>query len=141
MRASFEEKSVWVQLISMVVVLAGYLVVAGLMLANGVRVVLPFFLVFMVGAVVMVVLLVGGHILAAVTGPVERADERDRLIGWRAESHASWVLGAGAFLAIAALAAGYGAVWVVNLLIVSMFLSEVLKYALQLTFYRRGVRS
>lgn len=139
MKASFEEKSVWIQLFSMVVVLGGYGVVAGRMLASGVREVAPFFAVFMVGAALMVVILIVGHIAAALTGSPEPADERDRLIGWRSESRASWILGAGAFLAIGGMSMGYEAVWVANLLVVSMFLSEIVKYILQLTYYRRGV--
>ena len=139
MGASFEEKSVWIQLVAMLVVLAGYVFVAGTMMSNDVREVTPYFAVFMAGAVVMVLILVAGYIAAAVMGPKEPADERDRLIGWRSESKSSWILGAGAFLAIAGMAAGYESVWVANLLIVSMFLSEIVKVSLQILYYRRGM--
>lgn len=139
MSASFEEKSVWIQLAGMVAMLAGYLYVAGNMLAAGVREVAPFFAVFMVSAGAMVVILVAGHIVAAVTGPTDPADERDRLIGWRAESLSSWILGAAVFLAIAGLSLGYETVWIANLLMLSMFASEIVKYTLQLIFYRRGM--
>jgi 4-amino-4-deoxy-L-arabinose transferase-like glycosyltransferase len=79
-----------------------------------------------------------GYVLAAVTGRLEKRDERDRLIGWRAESNASWLLAAGACGAIAALILGVQAVWVVHLLLASMFASETLKLSLQVLYYRRG---
>ncbi len=139
MNASFEEKSVWIQLGAMLLALGGYLFVAGRMLAAGVLEAAPYFAVFMVSAVLMVAILIAGHIVAAITGPTDPADERDRQIGWRAESRSSWLLGAGAFLAITGLALGYAPGWIANLLMVSMFASEILKYLLQLWHYRRGV--
>ena len=139
MNASFEEKSVWIQLVSMLLVMTGYLFVAGRMLASGVDAVAPFFIVFIVASVAMVVILVVGHIVAALTGPADPADERDRQIGWRAESRSSWVLGASVLIAVAALSLGLSTAWIANLLMVSMFVSEVLKYTLQLWYYRRGM--
>ena len=139
MSASFEEKSVWIQLAAMVIVLACYVYVSAGMIAQGVRVFTPFFAVFMTAAAAMVVILVAGHIVAAITGPTEAADERDRLIGWRSESNASWILGAGAFMAITGMGLGFESVWTANLLVVSMFLSEIVKHVLQLVYYRRGL--
>lgn len=139
MNASFEEKSVWIQLVAMLLALGGYLFVAGRMLAAGVLEAAPYFAVFIVSAVLMVVIMVAGHIVAALTGPSGPPDERDRQIGWRAESRSSWLLGAGVFMAIAGLALGYAPAWIANLLMCSMFASEILKYLLQLWHYRRGV--
>lgn len=139
MLPSFEEKSVWVQLVSLVVVLGGYFVLSGVMMANGVTLLAPFVPVFIAATVLLIIVMALGHVVAAFTGKVEKRDERDRLIGWRAESNSSWLLGSGAFFAITALIIGIEPVWVVHLLLASMLLSEVLKLALQLVYYKRGV--
>lgn len=139
MLPSFEEKSVWVQLVSLVVVLGGYFALSGVMLANGVRLLVPFVPVFIAATALLIIVMALGHVLAAFTGKVEKRDERDRLIGWRAESNSSWVLGSGVFFAMCALILEIEPVWVVHLLLASMFLSEVLKLALQLLYYKRGV--
>ncbi|MBC7772642.1 MAG: hypothetical protein H7210_09130 [Pyrinomonadaceae bacterium] len=139
MLPSFEEKSVWVQLVSLVLVLGAYFTVSGIMLASGVRVLVPYVPVFMSAVILLVVVLGLGHAVAAVMGKPERRDERDRLIGWRAESNSSWLLAAGVFFAITALVFQVDTVWVAHLLLASMFASEVLKLLLQLRYYRRGV--
>jgi len=138
MLPSFEEKSVWVQLVSLVVVLGGYFVVSGIMLSRGVVVLVPYVPLFTAAVVLMVVVLVIGHVVAALTSKPEKRDERDRLIGWRAESNSSWMMATGMFAAITALILGVEAVWVVHLLLASMFISETLKLLLQIRYYRRG---
>ena len=65
MSASFEEKSVWIQLGAMTVGLGVYFVIAGRMLASGVRDVSAFAALFMVAVVFMVVLLVIAYVVAA----------------------------------------------------------------------------
>lgn len=139
MSASFEEKSVWVQLAAMVLTLAGYLYVAGSMMASGVRALPAYAAVFMVSVVVMVVLLVAGYIVAAVSGRVEGRDERDRLIEWRAEHRSGWVLGLGVMGAVTAMVMSVEAVWVAHGLILSLYASEMLSSVLRLVAYRRGV--
>ena len=139
MDTSFEEKSVWIQLVSLVVGLGGYLVVAGLMLSNGVSALPPFVPVFAVAIVLIVAVNIAGHVLAAVTSRSDEADERDRLIGWRAESGSSWILGVGVIGAIMALILSVGVVWVAHLLLLSLFGSEVAKDVLQIVYYRRGI--
>lgn len=139
MDMSFEEKSVWIQLASLVVGLGGYLVVAGLMLSNGVSALPPFVPVFAVAVVLIVAVNIAGHVVAAVTSRSHEADERDRLIGCRAESGASWILGVGVIGAIMALILSVSGVWVAHLLLISLFGSEVVKDVLQIVYYRRGV--
>ena len=139
MDTSFEEKSVWIQLVSLVVGLGGYLVVAGLMLSNGVSALPPFVPVFAVAIVLIVAVNIAGHVLAAITSRSDEADERDRLIGWRAESGSSWILGIGVIGAIMALILSVGVVWVAHLLLLSLFGSEVAKDVLQIVYYRRGI--
>lgn len=139
MDMSFEEKSVWIQLASLVVGLGGYLVVAGLMMSNGVIALPPFVPVFAVAVVLIVAVNIAGHVVAAVTTRSHEADERDRLIGCRAESGSSWILGVGVIGAIMALILSVSGVWVAHLLLISLFGSEVVKDVLQIVYYRRGV--
>jgi len=138
MTSSFEEKSVVVQLAGLILGLGAYVVVAGRLLAAGVREMAAFAGVFGVAVVVLVVFLVAGHIVAAIAGRPEDVDERDRLIGWRAEHRASWLLGCGALGAVALMTAGVDNVWTANLLVLALALSEVLGLALRLVDYRRG---
>jgi hypothetical protein len=135
---SFEERSVWVQLVAIGLALAGYASVSGAMLSKGIDTFAAYVPLFMVSAALIVVLLVIGHIIAAVVGRPERRDERDRLIGWRAESNSSWLLGTGIFGALTAMALEVPTVWVAHILLGAVYASEMLKLALQAVYYRRG---
>ncbi|MDE0692051.1 MAG: hypothetical protein OXI55_07365 [Gammaproteobacteria bacterium] len=139
MDTSFEEKSVWVQLVGLVVGLGGYLIVAGLMVSNGVSALPAFVPVFAVAIALVVAINIAGHVVAAVASQSIEADERDRLIGCRAESQSSWILGVGVIGAIVALILSVSGVWVAHLLLVSLFGSEVARGVLQIVHYRRGI--
>ena len=139
MDTSFEEKSVWIQLVGLVVGLGGYLAVAGLMLSNGVSALPAFVPVFAVAVVLVVAINIAGHVVAAIVGRTDEADERDRFIGCVAESRSSWILGVGVIGAITALILSVGGVWVAHLLLISLFGSEVAKDVLQIVYYRRGI--
>lgn len=139
MSASFEEKSVWIQLVVLAGSLGGYLLVAQRMHAAGVTALPAYAALFMVSVLVMVIVLVAGLIVAAVASGPEGRDERDRLIGWRSESNASWVLGAGVFGAITCMLFSLDNLWVAHLLLLSMYLSELLGLVLRLVYYRGGV--
>lgn len=139
MSASFEEKSVWIQLVAMTVGLGVYFVMAGRMLASGVHSVSAFAALFMVAVVFMVVLMVVAYVFAALTTRVEGRDERDRLIAWKAEHRSGWLAAVGVLGAVTCMAAGVDNVWTANLLLLSLALSEILGFVLQLAYYRRGV--
>ena len=139
MISSFEEKSVWVQLISLLIVLGGYSIVSGTMLANGVMLLVPYVPVFAVAVVVLLLVMAFGYIAAALSGKREKPDERDRQISWRAESNSSWVLASGVFFALCALILQLQPVWVAHLLLLFWFASELVKLILQAVYYRRGV--
>ena len=138
MDASFEEQSVRITLGGLVVVYVLYFFLAGRMLLSGVGEVVAFAPLLVVTVVLLVVVLALGHAIVAVATRVEGRDERDELIEWRAGHNSSWVLGAGAFMAICGLATSVGPAWIANGLLAAMFLSEVLKRALQLHYYHRG---
>ena len=139
MSASFEEKSVWIQLGAMSIGLAAYFVIAGRLLASGVRELSAFAALFMVAVVFMVVLMIIANVVAALTSKVEGRDERDRLIAWKAEHRSAWLTAVGVFGAVTCMVAGVANVWSANLLLLSLALSEILGFVLQIIYYRRGV--
>lgn len=139
MEASFEERSIWIQLIATVAAIGGYFVAAWFMHARGVHVLIPYVPLFLAAAGVMAVVLVLGHILAAVLGRCEARDERDRLIAWRAESNSAWVVALGVFAAIACMVLSVSTVLVAHVLLLSMFLAQVLQFGLQIWYYRAGM--
>jgi hypothetical protein len=106
MGTSFEEKSVWIKLVGMVLGLGAYFVVAGRMLLTGVTALPAYVPLFVVTVVLMVVLLVAGHVAAAIVSRPEDRDERDRLIGWRAENNSSWLLAVGVLAAVTGMIFG-----------------------------------
>jgi hypothetical protein len=139
MSTSFEEKSVWIQLTCMVVGLGAYFVLAGNMLAAGVRAMPAFAALFMVAVGFMVILLIAGHVIAALSRRPEVRDERDRIIAWRAEHNSSWVLAVGVFAAMTCMVFSIDNVWTANLLLLFLGLSEALGFVLQIVYYRRGL--
>ena len=139
MNASFEEKSAWIQLLSLLVVIGGYLVVATSMILNGVTHLAAFIPFFAAAVVLLVIILVTGIIVAAATSGSQERDERDRFIAWRAESNASWILAGGVLIAIAAMTVAIANVWIAHLLLFSLLLSEVVKFVFQIIYYRKGV--
>ncbi len=138
MSASFLERSVWIQLFSMLLVLGGYFLVASRMLGAGVLALPAYVAVFGVSVALMVVVIVVGHVVAAIVSRPDDEDERDRLIAWRAEARSGWVLATGVLAGITAMLFSWPSAWVAHLLLLSLFLSEVLKLVLQLVDYRRG---
>lgn len=139
MSASFEEKSVWIQLVATAAVLGAYFLVAGRMYAVGVRHLVPYVPLFGVAVVALVAVLVVGHVAVVLASRPEGRDERDRLIGWRAESNSGWILAAGVILAILGMIASYDDVIIAHLLLLALLSSQVTAFVLQLVYYRRGL--
>ncbi len=139
MNASFEERSVWIQLVSMSLILGGYFFVAWRMLSQGVTALPPYAFVFAVAVVLMVIVMIAGYTAVAIASRPEGRDERDRLIEWRAESNSSWLVGAGVLAGITGMVLAIPNVWIAHGLLLSLFLSTELKLVLQLVYYRRGM--
>lgn len=139
MNASFEEKSVWIQFAGMALGLGAYFIVAGRLIAEGVRAMPAYAAVFMVAVAAMVVFLIAAYTLTAILSRPEARDERDRLIAWRAEHHSSWIVAVGVLAAITCMVLGIDNIWTANLLLLSLALSHMLGYTLQILAYRRGI--
>lgn len=137
--ASFEERSAWVQLVALLLVTGGYVVGAGTISSRADSTLMSYLPLFVTAVVLLIVLIVIGHIVASVFGGAGECDERDKLIVWRSESNASWVLGAGAMAAIGGLVFEISNIWIAHGLLISLLLSALLKLTMQLVYYRRGV--
>ena len=136
---SYEERSVRIQLISLCWSSAATSGSPDRCCQPGVAALPAYAPVFGVAVALMVLVLVVGHVAAALASRPDGRDERDRLIEWRAESHSGWLLATGVLSAITAMVLSVPNVWVAHLLLLSLFLSEVLKLVLQLVAYRRGI--
>lgn len=139
MGPSFEEKSVWTQLLATGTGFAAYFAVAGVMIGQGVTELPAYAALFTVAVVLIVVLMIVGHVIAAISGRVEGRDERDRLISWRAESNSAWLLAVGVLAAVIGMVFAVDNVWIAHLLLISLFSSEMLGFVLRIVYYRRGL--
>lgn len=137
MTASFEEKSAWAQALAITIGLGAYFVIAGRMLAEGERAMAAFAGV-LAAAVLVVLVLIVGQVSASLSGRVQREDERDRAIAYRAEYRSGWVMATGLVAGVACLAMGVEAVWVANLLLLALATAQLLSLGLRLVSYRRG---
>jgi hypothetical protein len=137
--ASFEERSVWIQLFALSVVLGGYFFVAWRMWSHGVIALPAYVAVFAVAVGLMVIVMVAGHVAVALASRPGGRDERDRLIEWRAESRSGWLVAVGVFAGITAMVLSVPDVLTAHLLLLSLLLSEMLKLVLQLVDYRWGL--
>jgi hypothetical protein len=139
MNPAFNEKSAWIQLVTLTVVLGGYFAIASQMHAAGVHDIRAYVPVFAVSVVVLVSILVVSYIVAALTNREHDHDERDKLIAWRAEFLTSWIVAVGVLAAISAMVLGIDTVLIAHGLLLSLLISELLANGLKIFFYRRGI--
>ena len=144
---SFHEKSAWGSLVIVVLAFAGY---AAAQLGTGAADSPQVTAALLLGVVVVVVVAeVGYHIVIAL--PLGRhpedgeADERDRLVAWRAESSGGLILGCFVVVAIADIVvreaffpANRGP-QSAHLLLAGLVLAEVVTDVYRIVLYRRGI--
>ena len=137
----FREKMAWITIATHAVVFGGYF----WLLARSwdERLGFGLSLGLMIGSLAcLVILTVALAMLAALISPQEAnapADERERLIGLKAERIAAYVLSALVVCLIGALLMGWNGLLVANLLLGAMVISELTKAAAQIAYYRAGV--
>ena len=142
LNVSFEEKSTWVSLAIITFIFVGYFsqVYQGLVSGNLDKAeVLGLFIGAVVSIIVLEIVL---HIVIAILNVKDAdqpSDERDRLFSMKAGNISGWVLGIGVLMIAAhTFIQELNAVWVANLLLFVVFISQVVSYALQIFYYRRG---
>lgn len=150
---SFQEKSTWISLLATSAVAAWFFsqsipLVFAADLPNKAQ--LAAFTSLSVVAVVMLVILqVIAHILVAIISKHEDADERDARINMRSDQVGGIVLGIGVFSTIAhILAAGFveqesvvalgSPFGILNMLVASLVIAEVVACLVRIWMYRRG---
>lgn len=144
---SFQEKSAWGTLISLLVVGALYASsLLNLWRADQLHLASTFGLT--VGfTILLVIVLVGYHILVAAITGAQDEDERDKLIGWRAGSAGGFVLGFGVITVVGHIIIGgmMGSTFaqspaaIANSLLLAIFLATVVELATTIWFHRRGI--
>jgi hypothetical protein len=133
----FREKSAWISLVLIVLLFGTYFWRAFTEPLRGGQAVHWLLLI----VVVFVVLEVALHIVVAIQAPRDaRApqDERERLIGLRATRIAYFTLMGGALLSIFSVHLGAGVRTVISCAFLSVVAAELVKFASQIVFFRRG---
>jgi hypothetical protein len=142
MNMSFEEKSTWASLVIILFVFTGYFsqVYDGFAADNLDKAEITglFF-----GAVITVIVLEIVLYIAIAIFNVKDADspqdERARLFSMKAGNISGWVLGIGVLIIAArTFADDLNSLWVANLLLFMVFISQIVSYGLKLFYYRRG---
>lgn len=131
---SFKEKSSWIVLIGMAVILVGYgslLASLGGLAAGGTALIVTAVIAFIVMAA-------AGHAIVAILAKDfdDTEDERDKRIELQGEQAGGVALGMIVLLALAMALIG-GNMMMANLLFLGLVLSEVVKTAWQVILYRR----
>jgi len=142
LNVSFEEKSTWVSLAIITFVFAGYFSQVYEGLISGTLEKAAVGGMFIGAVITIIVLEIALHIVIAILNVKDAdqpSDERDRLFSMKAGNISGWVLGI-AVLMISAhtFIQDLDPLWVANLLLFSVFVSQVVSYALQIFYYRRG---
>lgn len=135
---SFREKSAWIAFITYALVFGGYFFTLwqgwDARWAQGLSIGL------MIGAVVaLIIVAIVLNTAVALLNPKEAnapADERETLIDLKAERIASYTLSIGVICLIGALVVGLNPFLVANLLLASMVISELVKAAAQIAYFR-----
>jgi TRAP-type C4-dicarboxylate transport system permease large subunit len=96
-----------------------------------------------IGAVVSVIVLeIVLHIAIAifsVKDADQSLDERDRLFSMKAGNIAGWILGVGVLIIAGKTFMGeLSSLWIANLLLFSVFVSQIVSYSLKSFYHRRG---
>lgn len=144
---SFQEKSAWGTLASLLVIGALYFSsVINLWRAEELHIAAMFGL--SVGfTILLVIVLVGFHLIVAAISGGQDEDERDRLIAWRSGSIGGLVLGFCVVSTVLMIIGGGmvgAAFWqqpviIANALMAGVFLSTIVELALTIWFHRRGI--
>ena len=139
MNKSFEEKSIWISLLTISLIF-GYYFVRIFQMAFQDDINVAQSIVLLISVIVMVIIVeVVFHIIIALKDRPEALDERDRMIELKATRNAYFVLVFGIFLPMAGIAAQVRPFIVAHVIMFIFVLSEITKFLTQLFYYRRGI--
>lgn len=136
MNVSFQEKSLWLMLISLMFGFGFYFVTV---LPTTTVNLMPDHVVFFVLAVVILVITqVVGHIIIVAFDHHPKTDERDQLIELKGTRNGAYALATGVFLALCAALVTEGNFIFTHVLLGFWVLAQLVTMASQLFLYRRG---
>lgn len=138
---SFKEKSAWIIFITTLVTALSYFTVLGLSFAGYVRYssVLQLFVALMVGLLIVQVV---AHVIVAARAPADAktpTDERERIIGWKADRVGYYTLIVGALLGIVTIHLGARAPDIAHAVLLAFVLSQLAKYGTVVRLHRRDM--
>ncbi len=138
---SFREKSILITIVAMLVAAASYAAVV-IPLARGTAVdQIAYQPLMSVAVVVLVIVMVAGHVVAAIAQPKAanaKPDEREKLIEWRGQTAGGYVLAVGVFVVLCLAMAEAHWFWIANVLAGMWVLAEVFAGVWKLMLFRRG---
>jgi len=136
MDLSFQERSLWLTLVSLILAFGFYF---GNVLPSASIDVMPTQVAMFVLAVALLVITqVAGHIVIAVVDRRSETDERDRLIGLRGTRNGAYVLATGVFMALCATLLSDGNFVFAHVLLGFWVVAQLVETVSQLVLYRRG---
>lgn len=138
---TFQEKSLWVTFVGMVLAFGAYfwLVYATILPTPAAKDVLPHqAALFMVTTALLVVVLIAGHVAIALVDRRSETDERDRWIALRGSRNGSYVLASGVFVALCTALLTEGNALMAHVLLGFWVLAQGVEIVSQLVLYRRG---
>ena len=146
MNLSFQEKSLWVMLASLVFGFGFYFAnafgahaeLAAHAPGQSADLMAPYVGLFIAAVILLVVVSVAGHVVIALAERNPQTDERDRLIALKGTSYASYVLATGVFLALTAAVFTPGNFVFTHVLLAFWVLAELVAIGSQLVMHRRG---
>lgn len=132
---SFREKSLWVELVSMIAIYGAYFLRA-FAIGDG----QPWRVGALFAGAVVATIIVHSvvHAALALHKQPEHADERDRAIARRATQIAYFVLMTGVWGALGVAVLQAGAFWCAHAALLAVMIAEATRCAVELVLYRRG---
>ena len=138
---SYPEKSIWASLISTIIIFGVYFTMAFKVINDPTipDITLIFFFIGAVGTIIIVQIILQS-ILAIINRKAADAghDERDKAIGMRSTQYAYYILIFGIWASVAAMLLNFSTVLLINLIMLSFIVAEVVSYVGTLIIYRRG---
>ena len=137
MDITFKEKSLWVQIVALTGMFGSYFLNVDYKITDGFPSnLISHFIWLIVGLVVLNIL---GHVFAAAFNKPENEDERDKLIELKATRIKAFLLASGMVITILACLKLQNEFFTINLLLLSLVVSEVIEKAIQIFYYRKGI--
>jgi hypothetical protein len=132
---SFQEKSLWLMLMSLIGVFAFYF--ASVLPMGAVDVLPQQVALFVVAVVMLVMTQIIGHVLIVLVDRRLETDERDRLIELKGMRNSAYVLASGVFIALCTALVTPGNFVFTHVLLAFWVLAQLMQIASQLFLYRR----